>query len=235
MTDTLFPVVILAGGLATRLRPLTENLPKALVPIHDEPFIAHQLSLLHQQRVKQVVLSLGFLGEKIESYVGDGSRFGLKVSYVYDGDQLLGTAGAIKKALPLLDEHFFILNGDSYLTCDYLAVQNAYLQSQKLALMTLFKNVNQWDKSNVEFKNSTIINYDKIHQTNEMQHIDYGLTVMHCNVFQHVPINTTYDLAVLYQQLLQQNELAAFEVTDRFYEVGSFSGIQALEEYLAVI
>ena len=126
MTKPLFPVVILAGGLATRIRPLTDTIPKALVPINNKPFIAHQLDLLRKQKVKRVVLCLGFLGEQIKNFVRDGSQFGLQVSYSFDGETLLGTAGAIQKALSQVDEKFFILNGDSYLTCDFFSVQNSF-------------------------------------------------------------------------------------------------------------
>jgi len=178
MKDTLFPVVILAGGLATRLRPLTETIPKSLVNINGEPFIVHQLRLLQRNGIKKVVMCIGYLGEQIIARIGDGSEFDLQVSYVFDGPKLLGTAGAIKKALPELPEHFFVLYGDSYLPCDYAAVQKSFLNCRKQALMTVFKNNGQWDSSNVEFKFGQIINYDKKNKTDRMHYIDYGLGIL---------------------------------------------------------
>ncbi|MDX1901558.1 MAG: sugar phosphate nucleotidyltransferase [Gammaproteobacteria bacterium] len=231
MKSNLFPVVILAGGLATRLRPVTEKIPKSLLSVKGQPFIFHQLKLLQQQGVRKVVLCVGFLAEKIQQYVGDGKAFGLSVEYSYDGDMLLGTAGAIQNALPLLDDHFFVLYGDSYLTCPYAAVQESFIQQQKMALMTVFRNDGQWDKSNVVFRNHEILNYSKAQQTIDMHHIDYGLGVFNQRVFSTVS-HYPYDLATVYQHCLEQHQLAAFEVTERFYEVGSFSGIEELEAYL---
>lgn len=232
--DDLFPVVILAGGLATRLRPITEKIPKSLVDINGEPFIAHQLRLLTKHGIKQVVMCIGYLGEMVRDYLGDGSQFGLNVTYSFDGPKLLGTAGAIKQALPMLhNENFFVLYGDSYLPCDYAAVQQTFIDSHKKSLMTVFRNQGQWDKSNVEFANGEILIYDKQQKTNRMHYIDYGLGIFNKKAFEHVPENQDYDLALLYQELLRSKQLAAHEVTQRFYEVGSFAGITELGYYLA--
>lgn len=231
MNTSLFPVVILAGGLATRLRPVTETIPKALITIHGEPFIAHQLRLLKNENIQRVVICLGYLGEQIIDFVGSGQSFGLEINYSWDGNSLLGTAGAIKKALPLLDDYFFVLYGDSYLRCSYQDIQDFFLQKKSLALMTVLHNQGQWDSSNVEFFNGEIIAYDKQNKTHRMHYIDYGLSLLSRSIFNDVPDQTAYDLALLYQQLVQQKKLAAFKVTERFYEVGSFAGIQELNEY----
>ncbi len=228
-----FPALILAGGLATRLRPKTETLPKCLIEISGAAFVDHQLRLLYKQGVREVVLCVGYLGEMIEAHVGNGERFGLNVCYSYDGSTLLGTGGAIKKALPLISGPFFVLYGDSYLTCDYAAVQAAFQSMQKLGLMTLFHNQGQWDTSNVEYCDNTIITYDKKNRTERMEFIDYGLGVFSKQAFSKVPDNIPYDLALLYQDLLQQNQLGAFEVHERFYEAGSQVGIAELEAYLS--
>ncbi len=230
----LFPVVIIAGGLATRLHPLTQTLPKSLVLINDEPFISHQLRLLHQNGIREVVLCLGYLGEQVVDYIGNGDRFGMHVSYVFDGPILLGTAGSIRQALPQLPEHFFVLNGDSYLPCDYAAVQNTFERSHKQALMTVFRNLGLWDKSNVEFSHHSILAYDKKHQTERMLYIDYGLEIFAKSAFDSIPAQTPYDLADLFQNLLQQQQLAAHEVSERFYEVGSFAGMSDLGHYLTL-
>ncbi|HEX4045692.1 MAG TPA: sugar phosphate nucleotidyltransferase [Gammaproteobacteria bacterium] len=233
----MISAVILAGGLATRLRPLTETIPKSLIIINDEPFIDHQLRLLQQQGLRKIVLCVGRLGELIEQHVGNGARYGLQVQYSWDDEsaqtRLLGTAGAVKKALPLLGDQFFVLYGDSYLNCDYAAVAAAFHASQQTGLMTVFHNNGQWDSSNIAFQAGKIIAYDKINRTPSMQYIDYGLGVFASAAFDSVPAHTFYDLAMVYQTLLQQRQLAAYEVTQRFYEIGSFTGIQELEYYLA--
>jgi NDP-sugar pyrophosphorylase family protein len=227
------PVAILAGGVAKRLRPLTEKIPKALVDINGTPFISHQLKLLRSRGIVRVVICAGYLGEMIRDFVGDGSRFNIQVEYSFDGDSLLGTGGAVKKALALLDESFFVLYGDSYLPCNYKAVQAAFEDSGKKALMTVFHNEGTWDTSNVEFKNGQILSYEKQRLTPRMRHIDYGLGIFQREAFATVPEDTPYDIADLYQLLLKKDELAAFEVRERFYEIGSIGGLEELKSHLA--
>jgi len=229
----MLPIAILAGGLATRLRPITETIPKALIDIAGEPFLGHQLRLLGRAGIERVVLCVGYLGEQIRDYAGDGRAFGLQVEYAFDGPQLLGTAGAIKRALPLLGDAFFVVYGDSYLPCNYGAVAQAFLDSGELGLMTVFRNQGQWDSSNVEFSQGQILAYDKANCTPRMQHIDYGLGAFRRKAFDAVPDNRPHDLAALYQSLLRQGQLAAWESPQRFYEIGSQGGIRELTEYLS--
>lgn len=231
----MLPVAVLAGGLATRLRPLTEIVPKAMVDVNGEPFIARQLRLLRANGIDRVVICAGHLGEIIAGFVGDGGRFGLEVEYSFDGPRLAGTAGAIRHALPLLGESFFVLVGDSYLDCSYRAAQTAFAESGKLALMTVLRNDGRWDRSNVEFASGRIMVYDKQSQTPRMRHIDYGLGVFHRAAFAMVPEGQPYDLATVYQRLLIQGELAAYEVGQRFYEVGSFQGLEETRQYFETI
>jgi NDP-sugar pyrophosphorylase family protein len=229
----MLPVAILAGGLATRMLPLTEKVPKAMMPINGEPFVAHQLRLLAAGGVKRVVLCVGYLGELIQEFVGDGSRFGLGVDFSFDGPTLRGTAGAIKQALNQLGPIFFVLYGDSYLPCDYLAVESAFQRSRQEALMTVIRNVGQWDSSNVDYSGGRIWAYDKKNPTSLMQYIDYGLGVFHDSAFAAVVDSQPHDLADLYRDLLTRGALAAFEMKERFYEIGSAAGLRELSDYLA--
>src|SRR5262245_66473965 len=125
----LMSVLILSGGYATRLRPLTEHTPKALIDVAGRPFLWHQLALLKAHGIRRVVLALGYLGESIQERFGDGSDMGVSIQYSFDGSVPLGTAGAIRKALPLLPERFFVLYGDSYLPCDYGSVEASFVRS----------------------------------------------------------------------------------------------------------
>jgi NDP-sugar pyrophosphorylase family protein len=227
----MLPVAILAGGLGTRLRPLTETTPKALLPICGEPFVAHQLRLLRRRGIERIVLCVGYLGEQIRDFVGDGQAFGLRADYSWDGSVPLGTAGALRWALPRLGDAFFVIYGDSYLLCEYRAVQDAFLNSGKQALMTVVRNDGQWDSSNVEFCEGRIIAYDKQRRTPRMCHIDYGLGAFQSSVFSALD-DSPRDLATVYQDLLVQDELGGFEVKERFYEVGSFDGLDSLSDLL---
>ena len=228
----MLPVVILAGGLGTRVRQFGEHVPKALLDINGEPFLGHQLRLLKRNGIGHVVLCLGHLAEQIEQYAGDGSRFGLKLEYSFDGPALLGTAGAIRNALSKLSGPFFVLYGDSYLTCDFAAVQQTFLSSGKNALMTVLKNEGRWDKSNVEFSGGRILTYDKQSNSPALKHIDYGLGLFKPDIFQALAPGEKVDLASVYQEQLKRGELAAFEVAERFYEIGSPQGLLELRDYL---
>lgn len=225
------PVAILAGGLATRLRPVTEQIPKALVEIAGEPFAFHQLRLLARNGVERVVYCIGYRGEQVVEAVGP-ERFGIAIDYVFDGPVLLGTGGTLVQALPRLGESFFVLYGDSYLDCDYRAVAQSFAQSGCPALMTVFRNEGQWDTSNVEFEDGRILAYSKTARTPRMRHIDYGLGVFSRSVLAGRTPGIAFDLAGVYEALAREGQLAAFEVTNRFYEVGSFAGLEEFSRYL---
>ena len=227
-----WPVAILAGGLATRLRPVTEKIPKALIEVAGRPFLAHQLRLLQSAGIRKAVLCLGYRGEMIEREFGNGSQPGIELSYSFDGPELLGTGGAIRKALPLLNKRFLVLYGDSYLPIDYAAPVQAFLDSGKLGLMTVFRYEGRWDKSNVWFVDKVIRSYDKKQQTPEMRYIDYGLGIFDATAFAGRPANEAFDLADVYQDLIVRNELAGYEVKQRFYEIGSPEGLAELDAML---
>ena len=224
----MIPVAILAGGLATRMRPHTEILPKSLLEVAGQPFLAHQLHALSRQGIQQVVLCVGHLAEQIVEFAGDGSAFGLQITYSKEEGPLLGTGGALRKALPLLGEAFFVLYGDSWLEVDYSAVLKAFKKSTLPALMTVFRNEGHWDTSNVELQAGKIQLYSKAQRNERMSHIDYGLGIVTRALLEAYPEQQTFDLAEVYEQLSRQHRLASYEATQRFYEIGSPSGLEEL-------
>ncbi len=234
MAQVVFTVAILAGGLATRLRPITETIPKALVSVSGQPFINRQLAYLRDQGVSRVVMCVGYLGNTIEQVVGNGEQFGLSVSYSHDGATLLGTGGALKKAMPLLGEHFFVLYGDSFLPINFLQVQQTFVFSKQQALMTVLKNGDRWDKSNVLFTNGLLVEYNKHAPRPDMAYIDYGLGVVSADVLGSYPADKSFDLADVYHALSTKGQLAGFEVHERFYEIGSYAGLKEAEDYFFV-
>jgi NDP-sugar pyrophosphorylase family protein len=227
-----FRVAVLAGGLATRLRPLTEKVPKVLLSVAGRPFLAHQLDLLRRQHIQRVVLCLGYLGEMVAKEFGDGRTCGVELDYSFDGPKLLGTGGALRQALPKLGEKFFVLYGDSYLTAPLAPVAKWFERSGKRGLMTVYRNEGRHDTSNVVFRDGQIRTYDKKNRLPEMQHIDYGLSLFHASVFEEWPAGAAFDLADVMQRLVSRNELAGFEVPERFYEIGSAAGLAELEALL---
>jgi NDP-sugar pyrophosphorylase family protein len=226
------PVAILAGGLATRLRPLTEKIPKVLLPVAGKPFLAHQLELLRGQGLRRVVLCLGHLGEMVVQEFGDGRDWGMQLAYSFDGPKLLGTGGALRQALPELGEEFFVLYGDSYLTTPFAPVAEFFERSGQPGLMTVYRNEGRFDTSNVVFRGGRIVIYDKKARLPEMRHIDYGLSMFRAGVFREWPAGEAFDLADVMQRLVARGQLAGFEVPGRFYEIGSPAGLAELEALL---
>jgi NDP-sugar pyrophosphorylase family protein len=171
----------------------------------------------------------------VKSYAGNGAKFGVQIEYAWDGEEQLGTAGAIRNALAVLPRQFLVLYGDSYLPCDYRQVEHAFFGSGAEALMTIIRNDDRWDRSNVEYTSGAIVKYDKDVRTPQMRHIDYGLGAFNASVFENVPANARVDLTAVYQRLLGANRLAALEMFGRFYETGSWAGIRDFEHYVSTL
>jgi NDP-sugar pyrophosphorylase family protein len=226
------PVAVLAGGLATRLRPITEKIPKSLIPVAGKPFLAHQLELLRARGIGRAVLCVGYLGEMIQREFGDGSAFGLRLDYTFDGPKLLGTGGALRRALPLLGKEFFVLYGDSYLPVEYRPIAEFFRRSGKLGCMTVYRNEGRYDTSNVVFRDGSVVVYDKKNRLPEMRHIDYGLSLFQATVFNAYPADKPFDLAEVMGKLVREKQLAGYEVHERFYEIGSPAGLTELEKLL---
>ena len=226
------PMAILAGGLATRLRPVTEQIPKALVEVAGLPFAVHQVTWLRSQGIDRIVFCVGYRGEMIRDALGDGRRWNVSIDYVFDGDRLLGTGGAIKRAQPVLGEAFFVMYGDSFLDCDLPSIEGAFRASGRAGLMAVFRNDNRWDRSNVLFVDGRLLRYDKRRPTRDMRHIDYGVGVLSARAVGPFPVDEPFDLASVYEQLLADGELVGFEVSERFYEIGSPEGLEETRAFL---
>jgi N-acetyl-alpha-D-muramate 1-phosphate uridylyltransferase len=227
------PVAILAGGKATRLGELARTTPKSLVDIAGRPFAIHQLELLRRHGIDDVVFCVGHLGDQLMAAIGDGSPYGVHVRYSWDGERALGTGGAIRKAIPIVGPRFFVLYGDSYLDCDYEAIARAFVESRRDGMMTVLRNEGRWDRSNVSYRDGRIARYDKANATPDMQHIDYGLGVFNAHAFASYPEERAFDLVEVYQDLLARNQLAAYEVSTRFYEIGGPAGLEETRQHLS--
>jgi MurNAc alpha-1-phosphate uridylyltransferase len=233
----MFPIVILAGGLATRLRPITEKIPKSLIQINEEPFVYHQLELLERKGFNKIHFCLGFLGEQVEVMIKKSKYFKrLNISFSYDGEILLGTGGTIRKIIKQLPKYFFITYGDSFLDIDYYNIQKLFESkiSNFTSLMTVYQNSNLYDTSNVIFENGVLELYSKSKKDSRMSHIDYGVGILSNSCMDNYEILTKFDLAELYENLSIKKELYGYEVFQRFYEIGSFQGIEDLSNYLKI-
>jgi NDP-sugar pyrophosphorylase family protein len=223
--------MILAGGLATRLYPITEKIPKSMIPVNGAPFIYWQMKLLEEAGFDKFILCVSHKSREIKNYLKDGSKFGVEIIYSEDGEKLLGTGGAILKATRFVDDKFAVLYGDSYLPIDYKLAERYFLEINKPAMMTIFKNDNIFDQSNVLYVNHSIVEYKKKFN-DDYKHIDYGLSFFTKSVFQKYPTESNFDLAEVCENLAENAGLAGYEVFERFYEIGSLQGIEDLETHL---
>lgn len=225
-------LALLAGGLATRMRPMTESVPKSLLPVAGEPFLAHQLRRLRGEGLREVVLCVGHFGKQVENFARDGSRFGLAIEYSRDGDVPLGTGGALRAALPLLGPRFLVMYGDSWLTEPIEPVWRTFCASGKPGLMTVFRNEDRWSASNVEFRAGAVVRYDKNPRSAALRHIDYGLEALEAAAIADWSA-TAFDLADIWTDLAARGQLAGFQAAERFYEIGSPDGLRETEEAIA--
>lgn len=226
----IFPVIILAGGKATRLGKIAKNTPKSLIKINNYPFLYYQLTYLEKQGIKEVIICAGHLGFKIKKFIKK-KKINLKIKYFNDGKKLLGTGGAIKKVLPYIKNSFFVMYGDSYLPINFRNVQERYINSKKLGLITIYKNKNKLDKSNVILKSGNVY-YDKFKPIKEMNYIDYGLSILNKKVFKYFNVIKKFDLAEVLNLVSKKNLLAHMLVKKRFYEIGSLDGIKETKNFL---
>jgi len=231
--------VVLAGGLGTRMRAYTEQIPKALIPVDGTAFIDLQLAWMASHGVTEVVMSIGYRGDLLQNHVGDGARFGIPIRYVDEGSELRGTGGALRFALAAgaLAETFLVTYGDSFLPIDFAALKGAFHAGKQPAAMTVLHNGGRWDTSNVVFENGRLVVYDKKRADRpaaDYQYIDYGVSVLARSLIaEHVPETGQYDLAELFHDLSLRGELTGIEVFERFYEVGSPAGLRDFSEWIA--
>ena len=232
--DVPMQVVILAGGMGTRIRSLSQNLPKALLPVNGRAFIEHQFDLLRNCGLRRVLLCVGHGGDLIRRHVGDGSAFGMQVAYSEENPAaLLGTGGALLNAWSKLDDVFMVLYGDSYLPFDFGAMAQAWEKLRPSVLMSVCRNLNQWDPSNTIIADGQVVRYDKRLQPGEAPYIDYGVIIYKKEVFapyRNAPL--PLDLAVILSDAVKQNSVASYTTAQRFYEIGKPEGFQSLEDLL---
>ena len=225
-------IVILCGGKATRLYPLTKKIPKSMMRFEGKPFLEQQLDLLKKNRIFDIVLCVGYKAEQIKKYFGDGKNFGVEIKYSSDKKRLLGTGGALKKAENLLEDSFLVMWGDSYLPFNFQKAIKFFKKSNKSGMLIVFKNLNKYEPSNVEVKNNLVKSYSKKKKTKKMKYIDYGVSIYRKEVLKYLPRNQVCDLTKLQQVLIKKRQLLAYPAEKRFYQIGSPDGLEELKNYI---
>ena len=224
-------VAVLAGGLATRLGDLTRNQPKSMVEVQGKPFLEYQLELLRRAGIENIVLCIGHMGEQIERHFGNGRKYGVNIEYSLE-DKPLGTAGALKKAGHLLDSVFFTMYGDSYLFVDFSLVMSYFRSQNRLALMTVYQNYDQYGRSNTVVEGNVVKEFSNKEKTEDMVYIEYGANIFRREALKMVPENQACSLDELFPRLIEMDELLAFEVKERFYEIGSPEGLADFSQHI---
>ena len=228
--------VILAGGLATKLRPVTEKMPKSMILVDGKPFLVHLLGLLKNNGIYDIVLCIGYLGGQVEDYFGDGSKFGVRIRYSKEEGELLGTGGALKQAERLLNDRFLMINGDTYLPIDYRNVERFFLDSEKKSLMVVYhdKESKTRVKNNVELdEDLRVIKYEKEGSDSKLKYIDAGTSLFKRETISLIEEGRPVSLEKeVFPTLIRQREMIAYIADQRFYDIGTFDGLRAFETFL---
>jgi len=223
---------ILAGGMGTRLRPLTDKVPKTMVKVRGRPFLEHQIRLLKAGGVGEFVLCVGYRADQVTDHFGDGSKWGVRVRYSYDGPSLLGAAGALKRAEGLLRDRFFVTYGDAYLRVDYRAMMEAFVASGRLGMMAVYHNRNRHGSSDLVVKDGAVVRYDKGAGGRGLEWINFGVSALRKAALESVPEGVEFGEEEFYGGLIRRGELAAFPVRRRFYEIGTPAALKEFERFL---
>lgn len=225
--------VIIAGGLATRLRPLTNDIPKSLISIEGKPFLQHQIELLNRYDVKEIVLCMGYMGKKIEDYFGNGNKFGARIIYSYEKEKLLGTGGALKLAEPYLVERFFLIWGDSYVRLNYKEMYDFHIKNSSDFDVTIaiFYNIRNYDKSNIIYERGKIKKYEK-NSKDEMKYIDAGIMVINKKILKRIPSGKVFQIENLFSRLAKEGKMKPFLIKKRYYEIGALKGLNQFTKFV---
>lgn len=221
---------ILAGGPGTRLRPLTDRVPKPMVPVAGRPYLEYQLDWLRGLGITDVVLLVGYLTEKIEEHFGDGAAFGVSIRYSRE-PRPAGTGGALRLALPLLAESFLVLNGDSYLPIDYRGLTERLESSSAEAVLAVYDNAleDAGVRNNLELDGDRVARYDKTGAAG-LTHVDAGAIALRRRALLEGGVWSLEN--DLFPRLIARGALAAFPVRQRFYDMGTPAGLAMLESFL---
>jgi NDP-sugar pyrophosphorylase family protein len=223
----------LVGGLGTRLGRLTREVPKPMVLVNGKPFLEHEIGLLKRSGIEDFVLCVGHLGEKVEGYFGDGREWGVRVRYSHDGPRLMGPAGALKGAEPLLGDAFFVTYGDAYLRADYRGIMRALLESDRLGVMAVYENHGRYGRSDVVVRDGRVVRYDKKGQGDGMSWVNFGVSALRKRALTLVPSGRECGEEEFYGELIKRDELLAFPVEERFYEIGTPDSLKEFERFIS--
>jgi NDP-sugar pyrophosphorylase family protein len=225
-------IVIICGGLATRLGNLSKNIPKSMLDIQGKPFLEYQIEYLKKHSIKDIILCVGYLSETIEKYFGNGKKFGVNIKYSYDGEKLLGPMGAVKNAESKLDDIFFIMYGDSYISVDFQKVHSYFLKHNKLGLMVVYKNCNKYDNSNLSVRDNLVIGHKVSGITEDINYIDYGTSLLRKKSLALIPEDSFCSTEQFFIKLINKKELLAYEANKRFYHIGTPESLEEFRDFI---
>ena len=230
MSENLEQVVIIAGGLGTRLYPITKRVPKSMVKVGPKPFFEHQIELCRKNGIRNIVFCGGYLWEEVWKYFGRGRGFGVEIDYSIE-EEILDTGGALKNAYPWLDREFFVLYGDSYLVFDWQEAYGFFTRSQAKGLMTVWEATNGFKPQVSIDERGFVKEFTKENFKPEMKYIEYGLNILKKNIIFEVP-GEKFPIGDYFNLLIEKRSLVSFKVKNKFFEAGSFEGINELKRLI---
>jgi NDP-sugar pyrophosphorylase family protein len=232
--------VILAGGLGTRMRPITETIPKPMIAVAGKPFLQYQLELLTGSGIGRALLLVAYLGEQIQQYFGGGDKFGCNISYSFESSPL-GTGGALRNAEAQLQDYFVLVNGDTYLAIDYRALLEDFQKADCAAMIVAYKKPEGASQSvpasllpaNLGVSQDGAVTAYRKRNPEGLSHIDAGVIVLRKEILARLPAGQKCSLEEeIYPQLIAQGEMRAWVTLEPFFDMGSPAGLAALEEKL---
>lgn len=225
--------VILAGGLGTRLSPITVDIPKPMVLIKDKPFLEYLILMLKKHSLKRILLCVGYLGRKIEAYFGNGLRWGIEIKYSYE-KELLGTGGALKLASNLIEEKFLLLYGDSYLDINYNEFINFFERQKTTGSVVIYDNTmgDTNVKNNITIDGNLITIYDKNKKDARLKYVEAGVSIFRKRLLNLIDGNRFVSLENdIFPVLINQHELTGYKSKTRFYDIGTLDRLNLFQGF----
>jgi N-acetyl-alpha-D-muramate 1-phosphate uridylyltransferase len=230
-------IVIMAGGLGTRLRPLTYDIPKPMIPIHGKPYLWYQLDYLKKYHLNHILILAGYLGQQIENYFGNGSELDIKIQYSFESEPM-GTGGGLKFAAPLLEDEFMVIYGDSFLPIDLSDLIKTYRFMKSTGLLVVYDN--RFGDSNVKNNvaidgNNLILKYQKNTDDDSLNYVESGISVFNKSICELIPANKKTSLEEeIFPKLIDNKKLKAYITTQRFYDIGTPDRLKTIETFFQI-
>ncbi len=227
----LTQALILAGGEGTRLRPLTYEIPKPLIPVKGKPMLEHTIRHLKKYGVEDILLSVGHLSERVISYFGNGEKWGISIRYIRENEKM-GTAGPLKIAEPMLNKNFLMLNGDVLSKIDLADLNHFHRQNSGLATIALVAVENPSHYGVVEIKGNQITGFLEKPKNPPSNLINAGIYLLDKEVLNYVPQGPAMMEKDVFPKLAREGKMFGYTYSGPWFDVGTHERLEkAIKEW----